>query len=295
MPELPEVETIRRDLNRVLRGKTIAKVTVRLPKIVRGNHRAFTRALAGKMFGPIKRRGKLLLFTLASDDRVVLLHLKMTGQLLYSDGQGLIAGGHSWPPPHTIGAPGTKQALLPNQYTHVIFTFTDGSHLYFNDLRQFGYVELANPQRVADVKDQFGVEPLTVAFTPEYLAQVVRGRTVTVKQVLLDQAKIAGLGNIYVDEALFFAGVRPTRRATTLTVAEVRQLHRGIQHVLRQSIKHRGTTFNSYRDVRGKRGSFVGRLKVYGRSEQSCRRCRGTIMKVKVGGRGTHFCPECQA
>jgi len=247
MPELPEVETIRQDLAAVVVDKPIERVRVTLPKIVQPAPASFTRSLRGKQFASIQRRGKLLLFSLRDSDRALLVHLKMTGQLIYVAGDEVIAGGHSLSPQPTSG-PTAYGGALPNKYTHVAMTFTDGCQLYFNDLRQFGYMRLVDAAGRAAAEAQFGVEPLSNDFTVEYLRDVLRGRSTSLKAVLLDQSRIAGLGNIYVDEAAFYAGVRPTRRAGRVTKAEAVKLHRGIRHVLQQALKHRGTTFNSFTD-----------------------------------------------
>lgn len=287
MPELPEVETIRLDLEKVLVGATIADVTVRLPKLVRSNYRSFRRLLRGRSIEGIARRAKLLIFSLSGTDTSLLVHLKMTGQLIYRHGSHLIAGGHSQTPMSVDD--------VPNKYSHLWWSFTNGSQLYFNDLRQFGYVQLVSGQELEDILSAYGVEPLSSVFTVERLGKVLHDRRINVKQVLLDQTVIAGLGNIYVDEACFYAGVKPTRQSNRLSDAEIKRLHRGIRHILQLSIKHRGTTFNNYRDAHGQRGDFIRRLKVYGRAGEVCRRCRvEKIQKTKIAGRGTHYCSNCQ-
>jgi formamidopyrimidine-DNA glycosylase len=162
-------------------------------------------------------------------------------------------------------------------------------------MRQFGFAALANEDEVRQVLARYGIEPLSREFTWQALVEILRERKATIKSVLLNQSLIAGLGNIYADEACFLAGVRPSRPANSLTEPEIKKLHRGIRRVLELSLKHRGTTFNDYRDAAGRRGEFMRRLKVYGRAGKSCRRCRrGVIRKVKSGQRGTAFCPECQ-
>jgi formamidopyrimidine-DNA glycosylase len=286
VPELPEVETIKNDLAEVLVGEQITDVTVRLPKIVKSNPRTFRRDVKGQHIGSLARRGKLLIVELEGSDRYILIHLKMTGQLIYRRGAHVIAGGHS-------------QGImpidnLPNAYSHVIFSLADGSQLFFNDLRQFGYIKVVNAQEKEDELSVYGVEPLAEVFTADLLRERLAKRKVAVKSVLLDQSVIAGLGNIYVDEACFYAGVRPTRRADRLTRAEIDKLHTGIQQVIRLAIKHRGTTFNNYRDAHGRTGNFVRRLNVYGRGGEPCRQCGTSITKIKSGGRGTTYCPKCQ-
>lgn len=286
MPELPEVETIRQDLREVLRGKRITKVHVHKDKMVVGSARALVAFLKGKTIADIDRRAKLLMFSFRAADKVLLLHLKMTGQLIYQSKKDVVAGGHSWPAVPTD---------LPNKYSHIIMAFSDGSQLFFNDLRQFGYVQLVTTEEKDMVVQTYGIEPLTADFTWENFRDRVGQRGTSLKNVLLNQAVVAGLGNIYVDEACFFAGVRPNRLANTLTHEELQKLYRGCVHVIRQAIKHRGTTFNSYRDTKGRKGNFVRKLKVYGRAGQACLRCGAILQRTKINGRGTVYCLKCQA
>lgn len=285
MPELPEVETIRRDLNKVLRGKKVASVVVRKRKLVRSNARTFGRGLKGQVIERIDRRGKLLIFALKDRGRYLLVHLKMTGQLIYQDKKKTVAGGHGYP----------LVEQLPNKYSHIIITFSDRSKLYFNDMRQFGFMRLVDEGELQEVLAAFGVEPLSRGFTVDKLQAVLRGRRTALKNVLLNQSLIAGIGNIYVDEASFAAGVRPTRRADRVAKAEVKRLHGSIQSVLRRAITARGTTFGSYRDGLGGEGNFVRLLRVYGHAGERCGKCRRSKIKhVKLGGRGTAYCPTCQ-
>lgn len=287
MPELPEVETIKNDLAAVLVGQKIIDVEVRLPKIIKSNRAVFRRTVKGQRIGSLARRGKLLIIELEDSDRYLLIHLKMTGQLIYRKGEQVIAGGHS---------EGIMPANdVPNKYTHVIFSLSGGARLFFNDLRQFGYIKLVDAQTKEDELSVYGVEPLAEVFTPELLRERLRKRRTSLKCVLLDQSVIAGLGNIYVDEACFYAGIRPTRRADRVSIAEATVLHRAIGRIIRLAITHRGTTFNNYRDAHGRTGDFVRRLKVYGRGGEQCLKCRTSILKrVTVAGRGTVYCPVCQ-
>ncbi len=292
MPELPEVETIRQDLRVVLRGKKITAVTATKPKMVVGNVTALKKFLVGATVADIDRRAKLLIFSFKKSDHVMLLHLKMTGQLIFQSNQDIIAGGHSWP-----AVP--KAEELPNKYSHIIFTFHDQSRLFFNDLRQFGYVELVSTEAKNMIVKTYGIEPLTPDFTWENFRDAITHRTTAIKNVLLNQAIIAGLGNIYVDESCFMARVRPMRPANDLTHAELKLLYRACQQIIKQAIKYRGTTFNSYRDTKGRSGNFVKKLKVYGRAGQlcvrpTCRQASVKLVRTKVNGRGTVYCPSCQ-
>lgn len=286
MPELPEVETIRLGLLKRLKGVRISDVEVRKAKIVRGDAKKLMKGLKGKKFTTITRRGKLLIFHVSGSEHYMLVHLKMTGQLIYEKGNTLIAGGHSWP---------SLQDPLPNKYSHVIISFVDGSTLFFNDMRQFGYVELADTKRLQAALDVFGPEPLESDFTFELFEKMLGKRSIAIKAALLNQTVLAGVGNIYADESLFLAGIKPTRRVNTLTTAEKRALYKAIPVMLRRAIKYGGTTFSNYRDVEGKKGNFTRLLKVYGRGGETCVRCKKSILvKNVVAGRGTVWCPTCQ-
>lgn len=286
MPELPEVETIRADLQKVLRGQKISAVRVNKRKLIKSNPRTFGRDLRNRRIESISRRGKLLIFKFKEVDRYLLVHLKMTGQLIYKGKSRVVAGGHGYP----------LVNKLPNRHTHIILSFVGGSKLYFNDMRQFGYMKIVNNKELEGVLAGYGIEPLTDDFTWQALWLVLQNRKTALKNVLLDQKAVAGLGNIYVDEACFAAGIRPERRADRLSEGEVKKLVQVVKRILKLAIRYRGTTFGDYRDGLGGEGNFVKRLKVYGRAGMLCRRCRrGIIKKVKVGGRGTSYCPICQS
>ncbi len=286
MPELPEVETIRRDLATKLVRKKITDVVVRKDKIVRGSTEKFKKELVGKTFWKIDRRGKLLIFDITRTDTFLLVHLKMTGQLIYQARGKRVAGGHPWP---------ALDVKLPDKHTHIIITFADKSKLYFNDLRQFGFMQLVDEKQKDLVIAKFGIEPLTKDFTKDNFSKIFKNRRAPLKAVLLNQNLIAGLGNIYADEICFAAGVRPTRRVDRLTKAEIDRLYGATEQVIRCAIKYRGTTFSNYVDARGESGNFVAKLMVYGRGGENCRKCNQfKIKKIKSAGRGTHYCPGCQ-
>lgn len=298
MPELPEVETIRRDLEPLLVGRRFKDVRIKLPKMVHSGLSFLRRQLVGKSVQGLERRGKLLMLVVDNGERrYLLIHLKMTGQLIYS-GLGKVAG-KSAEEPHLIAGGHSDSTMkldeLPNKYTHIIFTLDDEAQLFFNDLRQFGYVQLVEEQEKIEIENRFGVEPLAKDFTVEYLWLALKKRQTAIKNVLLDQKVIAGLGNIYVDEVCFAAGIRPSRLARRVTREEAVRLHRAIRRILKLALKHRGTTFNNYRDAYGRTGGFVRHLKVYGRGGQLCQRCRKSVIKrAKIGQRGTAYCPICQ-
>lgn len=289
MPELPEVETIRRDLHEFVVGKTITDVTVRKAKMVHGQSvKAFSAAVTGATIMDVQRRGKLLIFVLGRGV-YMLLHLKMTGQLIYKDATHLIAGGHTLTKPEDNFA-------VPNKYTHISFEFADGSALHFNDLRQFGYVQITDEEgRVAAIQ-KMGIEPLQPEYTHEAFGVALRHHpSMAVKTALMDQRYITGIGNIYADESCFAAHILPTRHVSSLSDEEFDALFDATQKVLRAAITHRGTTFNDYRDTKGRKGNYVPYLMVYGRGGQACKRCaKGTMHKIKLSGRGTTYCDRCQ-
>jgi formamidopyrimidine-DNA glycosylase len=286
MPELPEVETVRKDLLRLLRGSRIVDVVIQKKKMVHGSARNFQKIIKGKTIHSIKRRGKLLIFHFTNEDQFLLIHLKMTGQLICRDKKKLVGGGH--------GEPKVNKEELPNKYSHIVFSLTNGGKLFFNDMRQFGYVRLVNEKELNKVLGNFGVEPLSKYFTVEVLRNLFKKRKTSLKSVLLNQTLLAGLGNIYVDEACYMAGIRPTRKAARVTEAEAKRLHSAIIRILKKSIANRGTTFSSYRDGLGGEGAFVRLLKVYGRAGKPCYKCKTALKKVKVSGRGTVYCSKCQ-
>ena len=286
MPELPEVETIKNDLEKKILKKKIIQVEVKLPRLVRGKVKEFKQTLSSNAFVKINRIGKLLVFELEKGDKQMLLHLKMTGQLIYCQGEKVIAGGHS---------DGNDPTELPNKHTRVIFKFSDQSRLFFNDLRTFGYLRLVNAKEYEKELEKYGLAPLAKEFSLDKFREVFKRRKTSIKAVLLNQALIAGVGNIYADEILFMAKVRPDRRANTLRKPEIARIYKAVKAVLRRAIKHRGTTFNNYVDANGNQGNFIRLLKVYGREKKKCLRCRtGVIKKIKVAGRGTRYCPGCQ-
>lgn len=287
MPELPEVETIRRDLQERLPGLIIKNVVVQLPKSVRTGVITFKQTLAGATVARVERRAKLLFFHFATKrgSRVMVVHLKMTGQLVLTHKKDIIFGGHP-----ILGA-----KTLPNAYTRATFHFTNGDILYFNDLRQFGYLKLVTEAEAAAVAKTYGLEPLESGFALKAFLEICeRRKGANLKAMLLDQAGIAGIGNIYADEACFRAKVDPHRRVGSLAPAERKALWRAIRSVLALSVKHRGTTFNTYLNVDGRAGKFWRYRQVYGRKGEPCRRCGAILKKDVVAGRGTVWCPDCQ-
>jgi formamidopyrimidine-DNA glycosylase len=282
MPELPEVETVARGLRAALVGCSIAGVEIQWERsIVLTESRssqdiavpdpiAFARRLEGQTVADVGRRGKWIVIALDSSD-TLLVHLRMTGQLLLDSG-----------------------ACPDDRHTRVLFLLDDGQWLRFSDTRKFGRMVLtANPD---DVLGNLGPEPLADDFTAAGLEELLAQRRGRIKPLLLDQRFLAGLGNIYASEALWRASVHPLRRADSLSPAEVERLHEGIRSVLRAAIAEGGTTLAdaAYQQANGKPGEFSNQLAVYGREGEPCPRCSAAIERIKVGQRSTYLCPRCQ-
>tara|TARA_B100002051_G_C16745407_1_gene647276 strand:- start:10952 stop:11821 length:870 start_codon:yes stop_codon:yes gene_type:complete len=288
MPELPEVETVRNQLRQKVNGKKISSVEVFHSKSV--NHDIdIEEKLLNKKIADIDRIGKLMIFSFEKEtDLFLLAHLKMTGQFFFVDPTGDVDGGG-----HSMTAADTD---LPMKHTRVGFHFSDHSSLYFNDMRLFGYVKIANAEEVRIARSKFGPEPITKNFDAEWFYKKLKTRKTPIKAALLDQSFVAGLGNIYVDEALWRAKVRPTRRADKLTKKEALALASASGDVMNESIAVGGTTFQHFKDTGGENGNFTDYLKVFGQQGKSCPRkdCNGTIKKIRCAGRGTHYCPACQ-
>jgi formamidopyrimidine-DNA glycosylase len=271
MPELPEVESVRRSLVPHLLGEKIRAVTV----YWRGAAHApegldFAAALTAAEVGGLRRRAKYLLIDLA-DGALLLAHLRMTGRLVFYE-----------------------KKKEPDKHTHIIISFTKGE-LHFHDVRKFGRLEYLPPgYSEPSCLASLGPEPLTAGFSPEVLAAVLKGRKTLIKSALLNQQLISGLGNIYADEALFGAGIAPEREALSLSTKETVLLAQEIEKVLSAGIAAGGTTFRDYVDADGKRGNYAKSLRVYGRKDKPCLSCGTTLARVVIGGRGSVYCPHCQ-
>ena len=281
MPELPEVETIRRDLTPRIVGRTIieAWVSPNAPKLVQAVPAgrqgeladAFCRRLAGRRIEELDRRGKYLLIRL--DGGVTwIVHLRMTGGLIHSRG----------------GCEG----LPDGRFLRARFGLDDGAALCYVDLRKLGTMWLTDDESA--VVGKLGPEPLGEAFGPRELHRLLEKRRAPVKAVLLDQGAIAGVGNIYADEALFEAGIRPSKPARALSRRAAERLHWAVRKVLMEAIEDRGSSFRDYVDAEGEQGMHQLRVKVFRRTGEPCYACGTAIKRVKVGGRSTHYCPKCQ-
>ena len=269
MPELPEVETIVRGLAGTIVGKRIARADVRLAKMaVAPPGVAFGRAVAGERIVGARRRGKYAVIELSSG-RALVTGLRMTGRLLVQGGTD----------PDFPG-------------THLVLWFADGARLSFADVRTFGRMRLVEAGEAWD--RDLGVEPFSSGFTPEAFIGMIAGRTTPIKALLLDQRRIAGIGNIYACEALWEARIRPNRPAKALTKPAARRLHHAIVNVLHRAITLRGTSVDDYVDAGGLRGGFQNVLSVYGRLGEPCARCGRPIARTVLGQRGTWWCRGCQ-
>ena len=275
MPELPEVETIRAQLAERIPGRTFTRVEVYDPKLVSPEEPGwFADGVTGRRIVGVDRRGKYLLIEL-DDGRTLAVHLRMTGRLHWQ-----------------AGAPDPGERFLRAR-----FHLDDGSSLTFGDMRRFGRAWLVDGdrrEREAYWRARVGVEPLTPRFTARVLAQLLEGRRGPIKAVLLNQALVAGLGNMYVDEALFAARIHPLRPAGDLDPEEIRRLHRAIRDRLAAAVAAGGASIDSYRDGLGEKGSMQDLLRVHLHAGEPCPRCGTTIRKTRVAQRGTYWCPTCQ-
>ena len=295
MPELPEVETVARDLQREVAGATIVGATVNWDRTIRHPQppERFADEVRDATIRKVTRRAKTVLMHL-EDGRVLTVALRMTGALLV-----------------------VPDTTPEDRYARVVFDLADGRQLRYRDMRKFGRIGLwpggglrsvgagrgsrskrtaegRGRYRIGEVFSGHGPEPLARSFSAERFAERLKGRSARLKALLLDQSFIAGVGNIYADEALWRARLHPLRAADTLDAADVRRLHRSVRQVLRQAVANRGSSVSDYVDAKGERGSNADRLAVYRRTEQPCFRCGTRIKRIVVTQRSTHFCPRCQ-
>lgn len=286
MPELPEVETVRIGLAALLPGRRVQAVDFDWAKGFPNSDADVAAHLVGAKVTAVKRRAKVLLIDLDSEYSLVI-HLKMTGQLVFRGDQHFGAG---HPNSSLVGE-------LPDKSTRVTFTFDDGSKLFFNDQRKFGWVRLLPSIEVPSIDffQKVGPEPLADDFTADSFIQRLRRRDGSaIKAVLLDQTVVAGIGNIYADESLWSAKIHPLTRVKDVPDAQLSDLYAGLINVLKLSIEKGGSTDRNYVDAVGKRGSYLTFANVFRREGHPCSRCGTTIVKLRVAGRGTHICPHCQ-
>ena len=267
MPELPEVETIKNDLLPHVTGHRIKGVTLLWVKMLRQpSKEEFDNVIGGQKISGMDRRGKFLIFNLESGYKLIL-HMRMSGSLIL---------GKDNPPPHT----------------RAVIHLDNDMNIFFNDPRKFGTIQLVKDEEC--VLGKLGVEPLEPGFTPQTLAKLLENRKSPIKSVLLDQGLIAGIGNMYADEALFASKIHPMRLANTLSPSEIKRLHQAIQEVLRLGIKSKGASVSNYFRPDGETGTAHKQFKVAHRKDESCPVCKTTLQRIRVHQRGTYFCPCCQ-
>lgn len=286
MPELPEVETVKRGLERLVIGKKIIAVSHDWPKSFPNDQQMVDQFMIGATITGLRRRGKAMMLDLSTNYSLVV-HLKMTGQMVYV-GSERFGAGH--PNDSLVGD-------LPNNSTRVVITFSDKSQLFFNDQRKFGWVKLMPTIAVKEMAffKKLGPEPLVDSFTnTKFIERVKKRKNSTIKSAILDQSVLAGVGNIYADESLFGAKVHPARRVHQLTNAQLSVLLDEIKAVLSLSIAKGGSTDRNYVNAEGKKGSYIDFAKVFRREGQPCLVDGTIILKSRVAGRGTHYCPTCQ-
>ncbi len=273
MPELPEVETIRRDLNKELKGRKIVRLKFYdWAKMLKPSPEVVKKAVEGKKIRDFGRRAKLLLMHLDDHDTTIALHLKLSGQLILRGS----------------GEP-------PDRFTHIILELDNGKELRFNDLRKFGFMKVVESnQDLEKLLSEFGPEPFTPDFTLEKFKEILTKSARAIKTVVMDQSKIAGVGNIYADETLWRARIHPEKPSNKLDGRQLKELYEAILYVLKQGIEDRGTSVDQYLDAHGDEGEHARNLRVFRQNGKPCPRCSTIIKKIRVGGRGTHFCPVCQ-
>ncbi|SDP13538.1 DNA-(apurinic or apyrimidinic site) lyase [Selenomonas ruminantium] len=273
MPEMPEVEIIRRYLDKQTAGKKIMDLDIRLPRMIKWpDTEGFRDMVTGRTIKGMNRRGKYLLMELDNGNEVVF-HLRMTGRLVFE-----------------------PTGKTTDSHARVIFHLQYGASLVYGDTRTLGTIHGIKPEERTMLKGlaEMGPEPLSADFTAKYLEQAVSRRKTAIKSFLLNQKYIGGIGNIYADEALFLAGIHPLRPASSLSAGECQRLWESVNQVIAAGIEDGGTTFRDYQNGEGGKGSHQDHLYVYARKGEPCRNCQTPIERIIVGGRGTHFCPHCQ-
>jgi formamidopyrimidine-DNA glycosylase len=271
MPELPEVETIVRDLRKKVCGLTIEKIKIHDGRVVRqASHAEFSRKLKGRTVQSISRRGKAIIVDLGAAESFLIVQLMMTGQLIVSDNSA------------------------PLRDTKVTFHLSNAMSLHYNDYRTFGRLQVVDSLDEIPYFKALGPEPLEKLFTVSWLAQELKKKKTPIKPLLLNHQFVAGIGNIYASEILFLSGIDPRRSAATLKKNEITQLHQSTKKILQDAIRSRGTSMNTYRDAQGEKGNFINRIKVYGRENEPCLSCHSVLVREFQAGRSTFYCPQCQ-
>jgi formamidopyrimidine-DNA glycosylase len=281
MPELPEVETITKRLKPYLIGKTISHITKHHAKTFQGN----PNDILGRSVSDITRRAKMIRIQL-DKQKNLLIHLKMTGQIIFVDDQHRVGGGH--PTEDWI-------ASLPSKHTRIQIKFADGAQLFFNDQRLFGWMKVMSNEEVEREFAKYAPDVISPEFTLEYFAQIVARRSVPIKLLIMDNAIVSGIGNIYACDALNLAQISPFQKANTLASDQVEQLYSAVKATIQKGIDLGGaTTDGKYIDVHGFAGKYQLEARVYDRKGKACPNCGSEIVKEKLGGRGTYYCSNCQ-
>jgi len=287
VPELPEVETVKRGLLKLIVGRKIVAVKSDNPKSFPNSSNDIAAFLIDSKIIDVRRRAKVLMIDLSTNYTLVI-HLKMTGQLVFVDSTSRFGAGH--PNDSLVGN-------LPDKSTRVIITFSDESHLFFNDQRKFGWVRLIPTAEVPNLPFMLkvGPEPLEPDFTAkQFIARFKKRPRTSIKAAILDQSVIAGVGNIYADESLWGAKIHPARKVESVTDAELTELYSQVRYVMNLSIEKGGSTNRNYVNAEGKKGSYMDFARVFRREGLQCPRCGDEIVKIRVAGRGTHICLTCQ-
>jgi len=285
MPELPEVQTVVNNLAPKIIGKIFSLAEIKVAKMVSPKFKVKIRQARIKN---VFRRAKMIVMEL-DDQNFLLVHLKMTGQLIYADQRGRAVGGG-----HPINS-AAMDLTRPNRFTRIILNFENFGRLLFHDVRKFGWMKLVSAHEFEKISQRHGLEPLSPVFTLRNFQAILKKRPrLKIKQFLLAQDLIAGLGNIYVDESLFAAKIRPGRLVKTLMPEEIKNLRLAIVAKLRQAIRLGGTSVNTFVNAEGVRGRFTEKLRVYGRGNERCFVCGSVLQKTKLAGRGTVHCSKCQ-
>ena len=271
MPELPEVETVRRGLEKLILGKKILNIDIRYPKMIKTDLHEFQKEMPGQIIQSMGRRGKYLLFYLS--DKVLISHLRMEGKYFYYPDQ-----------------------VPERKHAHILIHFKDGGTLVYEDVRKFGTMELLAPELLEAyfISKKLGPEPTEQDFDLGRFKLALKKSKKLIKSHLLDQTLVAGLGNIYVDEVLWRAKVHPSRTSNSLSSQEARKVHDETIKVLGQAVEKGGSTIRTYTNAFGEDGTMQEFHQVYDKTGQACSRCGSIIEKIQLGGRGTHFCPKCQ-
>ena len=271
MPELPEVETIVRGLQHRSVGQKIVRVKVSLPKIIRGDKERFVSLIEGASIEEVRRQGKIIILGL-SNGMSILVHLKLTGQLLY-----------------------ISQDVPADRHTHLVFSLSGGEELRYVDLRQFGYFLLTETSEIFHLPQLSALGPDPLKISLDEFKGLISKRSGRIKSLLLNQSFLAGIGNIYADEILHLSGIHPLQQAHILSESKIKRLHQAIREVLARTIKYRGSSVSDYLDLAGQEGNYQRFHQVYQREGKPCLTCQAKIARLKIGNRSSYFCPNCQS